>query len=390
MAVNRAEIKNEETKFSTASLYKLMAQAKMYPDRIELGRGDPDLDTPPHIVEAFHKTMKDGFVGPQPPEGILPLREAIADRVKRVNGIEVDPETEVVVTNGGQEALFIMIQTVLSPGDQIIAPDPNYNSYRDSIRFSEAERVPIRTYVEDNFRVDPQRVKEAITKKSKVLLLVSPNNPTAAVISPDDVKQLCQIAQENDLIILADDIYDRFLYEDAVHLSPASLPGIKERSLTLNAVSKMYSMCGWRLGWLVGPKNLMKQVAAIKSAVSGGSPIVSQIGALAALTGPDDSIHAMREVYIKRRKVVLDGLDRMGLNYGVPQGGQFVFVDIRKTGMTSLGFVQQVLEEGHVLTYPGGAFGEDFDHFIRITFLQPEDQLQEALMRMEKVIRVHS
>jgi aminotransferase len=388
MAVNVNEVKTEESKFSTATLYKLMAQAKTYPDRIELGRGDPDLDTPPHIVEAFRKSIKDGFAGPQPPEGILPLREAIANRVKRVNGIDVDPETEVVVTNGGQEALFIMVQTTLSPGDQIITPDPNYNSYRDSIRFSKAERVRIPTYVEDNFRVDPMKVREAITKRTKALLLVSPNNPTAAVISPDDVRELCQIALEHDLIILADDIYDRFLYDDLVHLSPASLPGIKERSLTLNAVSKMYSMCGWRLGWLVGPKNLMKQVAAVKSAVSGGSPIVSQMGALAALTGPDDSIHAMREIYIKRRKVILDGLDRLGLNYGAPQGGQFVFVDIRKTGLTSLEFVQKALEEAHVLTYPGGAFGDDFDHFIRITFLQPEDKLEEAISRMERSIRV--
>jgi aminotransferase len=388
MAVNINEVKTEESKFSTATLYKLMAQAKTYPDRIELGRGDPDLDTPPHIVEAFRKTIKDGFAGPQPPEGILPLREAIANRVKWVNGIDVDPETEVVVTNGGQEALFIMVQTALSPGDQIITPDPNYNSYRDSIRFSKAERVRIPTYVEDNFRVDPMKVRGAITKKTKALLLVSPNNPTAAVISPEDVRELCQIAQEHDLIILADDIYDRFLYDDSVHLSPASLPGIKERSLTLNAVSKMYSMCGWRLGWLVGPKNLMKQVAAVKSAVSGGSPIVSQMGALAALTGPDDSIHAMREIYIKRRKVILDGLDRIGLKYGTPQGGQFVFVDIRKTGLTSLDFVQKALEEAHVLTYPGGAFGDDFDHFIRITFLQPEDKLEEAISRMERSIRV--
>jgi aminotransferase len=380
--------KNEESKFSTATLYKLMAQAKTYPDRIELGRGDPDLETPPHIVEAFRKTIRNGFKGPMPLEGILPLREAIADRVKRVNGIEVDPETEVVVTNGGQEALFIMVQTVLSAGDEIITPDPNYNSYSDSIRFSRAQRVRVRTYIEDNFRVEPDKVREAITEKSKALLMVSPNNPTAAVISPEDVRQLTQIAQEHDLIILADDIYDRFLYDDAVHLSPASLPGVKERTITLNAVSKMYSMTGWRLGWLVGPKDLMKQVAAVKASITGGTPIVSQMGALAALTGPDDCIHTMHQIYIKRRKVILDGLDRIGLNYGLPQGGQFAFVDIRKTGLTSLEFVQLVLEKCHVLTYPGGAFGDDFDHFIRITFLQPEEKLKEAIARMERVIKV--
>ena len=389
MADQIKETKKEESKFSTATLYKLMAQAKTYPDRIELGRGDPDLDTPPHIIEAFRKTIMDGFAGPQPLEGILPLREAIAERVKRVNGIDVDPETEVVVTNGGQEALFIMIQTVLSAGDEIITPDPNYNSYRDSIRFSRAERVPVQTFVEDSFRADPERVRAAITDKTRALLVVSPNNPTGAVISPADVRELTAIAEEKDLLILADDIYDRFVYDDNVHLSPASLPGIKERTITLNAVSKMYSMCGWRLGWLVGPKDLMKQVAAVKAAVSGGTPIVSQMGALAALTGPDDSIIAQREIYVKRRKLILDGLHRMNLDYGVPQGGQFVFVDIRKTGLSSLEFVQRVLEECHVLTYPGGAFGADFDHCVRITFLQPEEKLREAFARMEKVIKIN-
>jgi aminotransferase len=282
-----------------------------------------------------------------------------------------------------------MIQTVLSAGDEIITPDPNYNSYRDSIRFSRATRVPIKTYAHENFRADPARVKEAVTERTKALLVVSPNNPTAAVISPADVRQLAAIAEEKDLLILADDIYDRFLYDDHIHLSPASLPGMKDRTITLNAVSKMYSMCGWRLGWLVGPKDLMKQVAAVKASVSGGTPIVSQMGALAALTGPDDSIIAQRQTYIERRRVILDGLDRMGLKYGVPQGGQFVFVDISNTGLSSLEFVQKVLEECHVLTYPGGAFGQDFDHCVRITFLQPIDKLREAFARMEKVIKVN-
>jgi len=389
MSVEISEQQREESKNSTATLYKLMAQAKLYPDRIELGRGDPDLVTPPHIVEAFRKTIMDGFSGPQPVEGILPLREAIAERVKRVNGIDVDPESEVVVTNGGQEALFIMVQTILSAGDEIITPDPNYNSYRDSIRFSKAERISIPTYVEDNFRVDPDQVQASITKNTRALLMVSPNSPTGAVISPEDVRSLTAIAEHNDLLILADDIYDRLTYGDAVHLSPASLPGIKDRTLTLNAVSKMYSMTGWRLGWLVGPKDLMKQVLAVKAAVSGGTPIVSQMGALAALTGPDDSIIAQRQTYIQRRKVILEGLDRIGLNYGLPQGGQCVFVDIRKTGLSSQEFVQKILEECHVLTYPGRSFGTDFDHCVRITFLQPEEKLREAFARIEKVIKVN-
>jgi aminotransferase len=185
---------------------------------------------------------------------------------------------------------------------------------------------------------------------------------------------------------LADDIYDRFLYDGAQHSSPAALPGIKERTLTLNAVSKQYSMCGWRLGWIAGPADLMEQVRVIKAAVTGGTPHVAQQGALAALRGPDDSIVAARETYARRREVILQGLDDLGLGYGVPQGGQFVFADISSTNMSSIEFVRWVLEECHVLVYPGGAFGPAFDNFIRITFLQPENLLAEAFERMGKLM----
>lgn len=373
----------EKKKEGTALLYQLIGEARTYDDAIIMGRGDPDFDTPEHIVAAAKEAMIHNYSEYTPPEGILPLREAIADRVKRVNNIDVDPETEVVVTNGGQEALFLMIVATMSPGDEIIIPEPNYNTYKDSIDFVDGVKVDIQTYPEDAFRANPEDVRKAVTDKTRALLLVSPNNPAASVISPEDMNAMLAIAQEHDLIIIADDIYDLFVYDDFKHVSPASLPGGKERTLTLNALSKAYSMTGWRLGWIVGPTDLMARVKDLKAAISGGTSIISQYAGIAALTGPQAPVEMMAEEYKKRRRMVIDALDEMGMNYGMPQGGQFVFADIGFTGMDSAEVAQRILTEQHVLAYPGAAFSKDRKDYLRMTFLQPEDKLKEGLERMK-------
>ncbi len=376
-----------QKKEGTSLLYALIAEARNYADAIILGRGDPDFDTPAHIVAAAKEAMVQHHAEYAPAEGILPLRQAIAQRMKRVNQIECDPETEVVVTNGGQEALFLMILAVIQPGDELIIPEPNYNTYQDALKFARGVKVPIITYPSTNFRADPADVRNAITDKTRALLLVSPNNPTAGVISLDDVREMIDIARSHDLIILADHIYDVFVYDDNQHVSPAALPGGKERTLTLNALSKNYSMTGWRLGWIVGPADLMVRVKALKAAISGGTSIISQYAGVAALNGPQEPLEMMAEAYKRRRGIVLDALDEMGIRYGVPQGGQFVFADISFTGMDSAEFAQKVLREQHVLVYPGSAFDKGREQYIRITFLQPEDKLREGLEKVKSAMK---
>ncbi len=371
----------------TNLLYQLISEARAYDDVIVMGRGDPDFDTPAHIVAAAKNAMVNHHSDYTPPEGLLALREAIAERVKRVNNINVDPATEVVVTNGGQEALFLMVLAVLAPGDEMIVPEPNYNTYADSLAFAGGVKVEVQTYAEDDFRADPADVRAAISDRSRALLLVSPNNPAASVISPGDMKEMLGIAIEKDLMILADDIYDLFVYDDFEHLSPASLPGGKERTLTLNALSKAYSMTGWRLGWVVGPADLMARVRELKAAISGGASVISQHAGIAALTGPQDAVEMMAEAYRRRRRLVLDALDAMGIKYGLPQGGQFVFADISFTGMDSGDVAQRILTEQHVLAYPGSAFSKDRKDYLRMTFLQPEAQLIEGLERMKVAMR---
>jgi aminotransferase len=370
-------------KKGTDLLYALIAEARGYPDTIVLGRGDPDFDTPPHIVAAAREAMIKHANDFTPPEGMPALLEAIAERVKRINNIDVDPETEVVVTNGGQEALFLMVLAAIGEGEELLVPEPNYNTYNDALRFARGVKVGVPTYPHEDFRVDPERMRQAVTERTRGMLLVSPNNPCASVIAPEDVRDLIEIARENDLLILADDIYDLFIYDDFVHLSPASVPGGKERTLTLNALSKAFSMTGWRTGWIVGPADLMAQVKQLKAAVTGATSVIAQHAALAALTGPQDAVSEMREAYIRRRRIVLDALDAMGISYGVPQGGQFIFADIGFTGMSCVDLAQKILADQHVLVYPGSAFTKDRDNYLRITFLQPEEKLREGLGRMK-------
>jgi aminotransferase len=366
-------------------LYTLIAKVKQYPDGISLGRGDPDFDTPAHIRDAVRQAL-DGRDTRPSGQVRRALLEAIAARHRDINEITLDPDTEIVLSQGGQEALFLMVLAALGPGDEVILPEPNYNTYMDAIEFAGARRVVVPTAVEENFALDPDRVRAAITPRTRAIVLVSPNNPTAAVMSPDRVKALAAIAEEHDLIVLSDEIYDRFLYDGAVHTSLASLPGMKARTLTLNALSKSYSMTGWRLGWVAGPASLMRQVQRVKEAVSGDVSALSLRAGLAALTGPQEPLYEMQAAYARRRLLMMDKLDRIGLRYGRPQGGQFMLADIRSTGMSSLDLANRLIDEVHVVVYPGRSFGEAWDGFVRMTFLQPEPVLADALDRVTNAL----
>lgn len=376
-----------ERKEGTTLLYGLIAEARTYPDAIVLGRGDPDFDTPQYIVEAARDAMLEDPGGDVPTEGLPALREAIAERVKKVNGIDIDPDSEVVFTNGGQEALFLMVVACMDEGDELLVPDPNYNAYNDALRFAGGTKVKVPTCLEEDFRVHPERMRAAITDRTKAMLLVSPANPSAGVIAPEDVRELVRIAEENDLIIFADDTYDLFVYDDYEHLSPASVVGGKGRTLTVNTLSKTYAMTGWRAGWLVGPANLVRIIKELKAAVTGGSPLFTQYGALAALQSSSETVEKMQEIYACRRRIVLDALESMGIPYGMPQGGQFVFANISSTGMKDIELVERVLAEQHVLIYPGSGFSDGWDDYVRITFLQPEEKLREGLERVELTMR---
>lgn len=374
------------SQISETNIFGLQELAAGSPDVISLGLGDPDLGTPAHIVEAAHAAIDAGRVGPVPGRGLPELRRAVARKLRRVNGIEVDPETEVVITTGSQEALFLLVQVLIEPGDEVIVPDPRYPSYDEAIHLAGGKIVLAPTDEQHDFDLDPREVERRITDRTKALLLITPSNPTAGVISPDNLRRLAEIAIEHDLIVIADEIYESFVYDGAEHLSIASLPGMRERTITLNGLSKAYAMTGWRVGYLAAPAPFIDAVAALKAAINLHTPSVSQWAGVAALDGPQDCIAEMQAIYARRRRLVMDALTEMGLTYGQPKGAFYVWANITSTGIEAMPLSYLLLRDAGVLVFPGTGFGEKWSNYMRFTLLQPEHVLEEALDRIRRVL----
>lgn len=356
------------------------------PDAIALGRGDPDLDTPPHIIAAAVAAIDDGRAdAPAPSEGLPELRAAIARRLRALNGIPVDADG-VLVTCGGQEGLYLLMQGLLEPGDEILVPDPRYSSYDQAIAHSGAAMVPIPTEPEDGFDLRPEAVERGVTPRTRAILLITPGNPTAGIISPGSLRAIAEIARERDLIVISDEIYDRFVYAPGEHLSIASLPGMFERTITLNGLSKSYAMTGWRVGYLAGPPDVIAAMAGLKRGVSARVAAASQYAALAAIDGPQDCVAEQRAIYAARREIMMRGLSRLGLRYAPPLGAFYVFADAASVGISSFELSYLLLSEAKVLIFPGTAFGERWVDWLRISYLQPEAVLEEAIERMAVVL----
>jgi aminotransferase len=379
--------RNRVSESGTKLRYRMMEMAASLDGVITLGRGDPDLDTPAHIVQAAKDAIRRGAAQEMPPpEGFFELRQAIAAKLLRDNELDVDPHSEVLVATGGQEALFLIMQALVNPGDEILMPDPRYTSYDGAIQLAGGSVVPVPTYEEDDFDLRPEEVEARITPRSKVLLLITPSNPTSGVISPENLRRLAEIAIERDLIVVSDEIYEHYVYDDAQHLSIASLPGMAERTVTLNGVSKAYAMTGWRVGYVAGPAPAIAAMRQLKLVASRATSAVSQWAAHAALAGPQECIADFHSIYDERRRVMMAGLDRMGFVYGRPRGAFYVFPRALSIGLDAEDLCYLLLRESRVLIFPGTSFGDSGSQYLRISFLAPIEQLQEALVRMQRTL----
>jgi aspartate/methionine/tyrosine aminotransferase len=369
--------------------YALMELAGQIPDAITLGRGDPDLDTPAHVIAGARAAILDGRADlPLPIAGLPALREAVAENLRRQNGIPVQ-RADILITDGGQEALYLLMQALLDPGDEILVPDPRYTSYDEAIHQAGAKMVLVPTYPEDNFDLRAAEVEAAITPKTKAILIISPSNPTSAVVSPANLRAIAAIAQGHNLVVISDEIYEKFVYPPAEQLSVASLPGMFERTVTLGGFSKTYAMTGWRVGYVAAPADFIRTMTAVKAATTGPLSAVSQYAALAAATGPQDVVAEYREIYRRRIQLMKNGLRDLGFTFGEPQGAFFVYTNAASSGLPAFELSFLLLKEGHVLIFPGTAFGEKWVDWLRISVLQPEDQLALALERMAGVLARH-
>jgi len=371
-------------KLKDAHLITRMADiAETLPDVIKLGRGDPDLDTPAHIIAAGQEALAKGATHYTHPLGIPALRQAIADNIRAYGGADYAPD-QIVVTPGGQQAMFVIALGLLNPGDEILVPCPGYNPYHQAAELAEATTVHIRTSIATNFCLTAEMVEAAITPRSKVLVLINPNNPTGTVTPPDEIRRIAEVAKKHDLIVISDEIYARLTYGNHQVQPVAALPGMAERTITLSGLSKAYAMTGWRIGYFAGPPDLIPALAEINHAFAISTAAVSQHAALAALTGPQDCVEEMRQTYDTRRRQLMAGLDAMGIPYAEPQGAFYVYANVASTGIGGTEFCERLLREGRVMIYPGSIYGDYTDDFVRMSLTT--HRIPEAMARMKTVV----
>lgn len=372
-----------------SGIRKFFALAAEMPECISLGVGEPDFQTPWTIRDAAIHSLEVGRTKYTANAGLKELREKISEYVKRKYGMSYSEE-ELLVTVGGSEAIDLAIRALIEPGDEVIIPEPCYVSYEPITTLTGGVPVPIQTKEEDQFRVTREELEEAITPKTKILVLSYPNNPTGAILTHEELVMIADVLKDTDIIVLTDEIYAELVYGDTHHESIATLPGMKERTILVNGFSKAFSMTGWRLGYAAGPKQIIDVMTKIHQSCIMAAPTTSQFAAITALgESVDEDVENMRKEYDMRRKFCVRKLNEMGLHTFEPLGAFYVFPNITSSGMTSEEFCEKLLEEKHVAIVPGSAFGNSGEGFARISYAYSIDHLRTAMQRIQEFLDEH-
>ena len=354
-------------------------------DAISLGVGEPDFDTPWHIRDEGIYSLEQGRTFYTSNAGLKDLKIEIARYLKRRIGVEYDYNHEIMVTVGGSEGIDIALRAMIDPGDEVLIPQPSYVSYEPCAILTGAKPVIIELKAENEFRLTAQELRDAITDKTKVLVLPFPNNPTGAIMERKDLEAIAEVVEEHDLFVISDEIYSELSYKGD-HVSITQLPGMKERTVLINGFSKAYAMTGWRLGYACAPQVILQQMLKIHQFAIMCAPTTSQYAAIEALKNGDEDVARMREAYNQRRRFLMDAFKRMGLECFEPYGAFYVFPCIKEFGMTSEEFAMAFLEEEKVAVVPGTAFGDSGEGFLRISYAYSIDNLKVAIGRLEKFI----
>lgn len=358
-------------------------------DAISLGVGEPDFATPWTIREAGIYSLEQAHTHYTANAGLIQLREAICDYTKRKYSVEYCPKSEILVTVGGSEAIDLMIRCVVNPGDEVLIPEPSFVCYKPCTVMAGGIPVAIETKEEDNFRLLPEQLKEKITPKTKLLILPYPNNPTGAVMSKSDLQAVADVLKDTNILVLSDEIYGELRYGDEKHTTFSAIDGMRERTVVVNGFSKAFAMTGWRLGYAVGPTEIIKAMTKVHQYCIMSAPTTSQYAAIEAMKNCDNDVENMCKEYNYRRRCMVDGFRNMGLSCFEPLGAFYVFPCIKSTGMTSDEFCMKLLEEEKVAVVPGNAFGECGEGFVRCSYAYSIKNIQEALRRIARFIEKH-
>lgn len=378
-------ISNRSRGVPASGIRRMFNLAARVPEAVDLSVGQPGFETPRHIVEAAKQALDEGNTWYTPGMGIPALREAISRKIWRENGIRADPSTEIVVTVGATEGNILSLLAIVDPGDEVILGDPSYTNYEGQIRLLNGEPVKVAALESNEFNMVPGDIERAITKKSKLLIINSPANPTGAVLLRPDLEAIAEIATRHDLFVLSDEAYERLVYDRVEHVSIATLPGMRERTISVFTFSKTYAMTGWRMGYVVGPEMVIEQIHKVQEDLASCLPGFIQLAGIVALDGSQDCVDEMVEEYDRRRRFVVQALNEIdGVTCLKPKGAFYAFPNISFFGRSSDDVASFLLNESKVVCVPGTAFGLHGEGHLRISYGASLEDLEEGVKRMKQ------
>lgn len=387
--VGRETLSQRVRAVKPSGIRKFFDIAATMSDVISLGVGEPDFVTPLHIREAGVEAIERGETKYTSNYGTIELRTAISDLLERRYGVRYDPKSEILVTVGVSEGIDAAMRALLDPGDEVIVPDPGYVAYEADVIFAGGSVRPATTHVENRFAVTAEEIEAAITPRAKVILIGNPNNPTGAVIAREELERIGEVARKHDLIVLTDEVYSRLVY-GGEHASLVTVPGMRDRTVLVDGFSKAYAMTGWRIGYVAAPAHILDAMLKIHQYTIMCASTMSQAAALEAVLHGEADVKAMVASYEQRRRLSVDGMNRVGLPCYEPAGAFYVFPSIASTGLTSDEFAEKLLFEERVAVVPGSAFGAAGEGYIRCTYATAQEKLVEAIERIGRFVRKYS